>query len=122
MSRPRLTWLLLGLLLPVLSARAEPELPLDKASGLARVRSAGVLRVAIDATYPPMEFLENGQPVGFDVDLSRELARKLGVTAEFIVMDWDGILAGLTSGRYDIIVSSMNITPERRQQVAGCSA
>ncbi|EAU66624.1 glutamine ABC transporter substrate-binding protein [Stigmatella aurantiaca DW4/3-1] len=64
-----------------------------------------------------MEFLENGQPVGFDVDLSRELARRLGVTAQFIVMDWDGILAGLTSGRYDIIVSSMNITPERLQQV-----
>jgi His/Glu/Gln/Arg/opine family amino acid ABC transporter permease subunit len=64
-----------------------------------------------------MEYLENGQPVGFDVDLSRELARRLGVTARFIVMDWDGILAGLTSGRYDIIVSSMNITPARQQQV-----
>jgi His/Glu/Gln/Arg/opine family amino acid ABC transporter permease subunit len=113
MRRQRLTWLLLGvLLLPMLSARAEP-----KPSGLERVQKSGVLRVAIDATYPPMEFLENGQPVGFDVDMSRELARKLGVTAQFIVMDWDGILAGLTSGRYDIIVSSMNITPARQQQV-----
>ncbi|WP_232293404.1 ABC transporter substrate-binding protein/permease [Stigmatella aurantiaca] len=102
--------LLLGVLLPVL---AEPA----PAGELERIRTAGVLRVAIDATYPPMEFLENGQPVGFDVDLSRELARRLGVTAQFIVMDWDGILAGLTSGRYDIIVSSMNITPERLQQV-----
>ncbi|ADO69673.1 Glutamine ABC transporter substrate-binding protein [Stigmatella aurantiaca DW4/3-1] len=98
------------MLLPVL---AEPA----PAGELERIRTAGVLRVAIDATYPPMEFLENGQPVGFDVDLSRELARRLGVTAQFIVMDWDGILAGLTSGRYDIIVSSMNITPERLQQV-----
>jgi His/Glu/Gln/Arg/opine family amino acid ABC transporter permease subunit len=118
MRRLRLTWPLLGvLLLPVLSARGEPERPPDKPSGLARVQKSGVLRVAIDATYPPMEYLENGQPVGFDVDLSRELASKLGVTAQFIVMDWDGILAGLTSGRYDIIVSSMNITPARQQQV-----
>jgi His/Glu/Gln/Arg/opine family amino acid ABC transporter permease subunit len=104
-------WLfLLGVMLPGLGAADEP-------GALARIRAAGELRVAIDATYPPMEYLENGQPVGFDVDLSREIARKLGVTARFIVMDWDGILAGLTSGRYDVIVSSMNITPARQQQV-----
>ncbi len=92
------------------------------ASGLAstppaRLRDSGVLRVAIDATYPPMEFLQGGNPEGFDVDLARALAGRMGLTAEFIVMDWDGILAGLTSGRYDVIISSMNITPERRQQV-----
>ncbi|WP_239014707.1 ABC transporter substrate-binding protein/permease [Archangium violaceum] len=102
--------LLLAVLLASSAAGEEPR-------ALERIQSSGVLRVAIDATYPPMEYLENGQPVGFDVDLSRELARRLGVTAQFIVMDWDGILAGLTSGRYDIIVSSMNITPERQQQV-----
>lgn len=110
--------LLLGLLLPSHASADEPRSePATPGGALARIRSAGVLRVAIDATYPPMEFLEGGQPVGFDVDLARELARRLGVTAEFIVMDWDGILAGLTSGRYDIILSSMNITPARQQQV-----
>jgi His/Glu/Gln/Arg/opine family amino acid ABC transporter permease subunit len=113
-----LGWLLLGLLLPGLAAADEPGgEPTTPGGALARIQSAGVLRVAIDATYPPMEYLEGGQPVGFDVDLARELARRLGVTAEFIVMDWDGILAGLTSGRYDIILSSMNITPARQQQV-----
>ncbi|MBN1209695.1 MAG: ABC transporter permease subunit [Myxococcaceae bacterium] len=112
--------LLLAALLPGLATGSEPReaSPATPPTGaLARVRASGVLRVAIDATYPPMEFLENGQPVGFDVDLARELARRLGVRAQFIVMDWDGILAGLTSGRYDIILSSMNITPARRQQV-----
>jgi len=113
-----LGWLLLGLLLPGVASADEPRRePATPGGALARIRSAGVLRVAIDATYPPMEFLEGGQPVGFDVELARELARRLGVTAEFIVMDWDGILAGLTSGRYDIILSSMNITPARQQQV-----
>ncbi|MDY7233249.1 ABC transporter substrate-binding protein/permease [Hyalangium rubrum] len=115
MRRLCLPWLLLGVLLPLLGASAEQERPPQGA--LARIQAEGVLKVAIDATYPPMEYLENGQPVGFDVDLSREIARRLGVTAQFIVMDWDGILAGLTSGRYDIIVSSMNITPARQQQV-----
>ncbi|WP_224365555.1 ABC transporter substrate-binding protein/permease [Hyalangium versicolor] len=109
-------------LLPGLAPGEEPTrsapAPVAPPGGaLARVQAAGVLRVAIDATYPPMEFLENGQPVGFDIDLAREIARRLGVTAQFVVMDWDGILAGLTSGRYDIILSSMNITPARQQQV-----
>lgn len=112
--------LLVALLAPGLSA-GTGEAPATQGpsseGALARIQAAGVLRVAIDATYPPMEFLENGQPAGFDVELARELARRLGVTAQFIVMDWDGILAGLTSGRYDIIVSSMNITPARQQQV-----
>lgn len=101
----------------LLLAVALPCSGLTRAPAPARIRDAGVLRVAIDATYPPMEFLQEGQPVGFDVDLARALAGRLGVEAEFIVMDWDGILAGLTSGRYDVIISSMNITPERRQQV-----
>ncbi|PTL78790.1 ABC transporter substrate-binding protein/permease [Vitiosangium sp. GDMCC 1.1324] len=111
--------ILLAAFLPGLAAGDEPpNVPATAPAGaLARIRASGVLRVAIDATYPPMEFLENGQPVGFDVELAREIARRLGVTAQFIVMDWDGILAGLTSGRYDIILSSMNITPARQQQV-----
>jgi His/Glu/Gln/Arg/opine family amino acid ABC transporter permease subunit len=112
-------WLLLGLVVTRPASAEEPAVPAAATPGgaLARVRAAGVLRVAIDATYPPMEYLENGQLVGFDVDLAREIAKRLGVSAQFIVMDWDGILAGLTSGRYDIILSSMNITPERTQQV-----
>lgn len=82
-------------------------------------RRAGVVRVAIDPTYPPMVFLDReGQPAGFDVDLARELARRLGARVEFVVMDWSGIIAGLESRRYDLIISSMNITAERQQQVA----
>lgn len=82
------------------------------------VQKTGKLRVAVDTTYPPMEFESiDGKIIGLDVDLARELARVLKVEAEFIVMPWDGILAGLQSNRYDIIMSSMNITPERSAQV-----
>ena len=83
-----------------------------------RIKKAGKILVAVDASYPPMEFEgPQGQPTGFDVDLARELAQKLGVKAEFVVMSWDGILAGLTSKRYDVIMSSMNITADRQKQV-----
>lgn len=82
------------------------------------VKAAGKLRIAVDTTYPPMEFEStDGKIIGLDVDLARELAKILKVEAEFIVMPWDGILAGLQSNRYDIIMSSMNITPERSAQV-----
>jgi ABC-type amino acid transport substrate-binding protein len=76
------------------------------------------LRIAVDTTYPPMEFEgDDGKPTGLDVDLAVEIAKRLKVSAEFIVMPWDGILAGLKSNRYDMIMSSMNITDERKQQV-----
>lgn len=66
----------------LLLAVAPPCSGLARAPAPARIRDAGVLRVAIDATYPPMEFLQEGQPVGFDVDLARALAQRLGVRAE----------------------------------------
>ena len=60
------------------------------------VKKAGKLRVAVDTTYPPMEFEAiDGKIIGLDIDLARELAKVLKVEAEFIVMPWDGILAGL---------------------------
>lgn len=82
------------------------------------VKKSGKLRVAVDVTYPPMEYeTPDGKPVGFDVDLAEALAKKLDVQTEFVVMSWEGILAGLVSNRYDVIISSMNITDERKQKV-----
>ncbi len=85
---------------------------------LERLRKSGKVLIAMDATYPPMEFEgKDGKVTGFDVEFATELAKRLGVKAEFVVMGWDGILAGLTSNRYDMIISAMNITPERQKQV-----
>jgi polar amino acid transport system substrate-binding protein len=85
---------------------------------LDRVKKAGKIAIAIDATYPPMESEgPGGKPVGFDIDFAEEVAKRLGVKTEYIVMNWDGIFAGLNSKRYDIIISSMNITAERAKQV-----
>ncbi|MBY0415029.1 MAG: transporter substrate-binding domain-containing protein, partial [Bdellovibrionales bacterium] len=104
------TLLLLALLFSTIST--------SHALDLDAVKAAGKLRIAVDTTYPPMEFEStDGKVIGLDVDLARELAKLLKVDAEFIVMPWDGILAGLQSNRYDIIMSSMNITKEREAQV-----
>lgn len=88
------------------------------ANDLDAVLKSKKLRVAVDTTYPPMEFEDDGgKIIGLDVDLAREIAKVLKVEVEFIIMPWDGILAGLQSNRYDIIMSSMNITNERKQMV-----
>jgi ABC-type amino acid transport substrate-binding protein len=96
-----------------------PLLPAHSAdSSLVDLKKTGKLRVAIDVTYPPMEFeTPDGKPTGFDVELAESMAKKMGVNAEFVVMSWDGILAGLVSNRYDVIISSMSITDERKQKV-----
>lgn len=80
-------------------------------------RLGSKLRVAIDASYPPMEFEKDGQPQGFDVEYADALAKALGLQVEYVVSDWSGIIAGLSSNRYELIISSMNITEERKKEV-----
>ena len=88
----------------------------DKA--LPGITKAGKIVIALDPTYPPMESEESdGKLVGFDIDMAREIAKRLGVKAEFMVMAWEGIISGLVSNRYDLIISSMNITAEREKQI-----
>jgi len=91
---------------------------LSFARSLSEIQKEKKLKIAVDTTYPPMEFESiDGKIIGLDVDLAKEIAKNLKVEAEFIVMPWDGILAGLAGNRYDMIMSSMNITPERSAQV-----
>ncbi len=72
------------------------------------------LTVAIDDTYPPMEYVnEDGELVGFDVDMAKALAEEMGVEIEFISTAWDGIFAGLSVDQYDCIISSVSMTEDR---------
>jgi polar amino acid transport system substrate-binding protein len=78
----------------------------------------GVLMAGSDTSFPPMEFSdEKGGYIGFDVDLCNALAKKMGLELEVVSTAWDGIIPALISGRYDIIMSAMSITPERLQQI-----
>jgi len=74
-----------------------------------------VLRIGTDATYPPFETVdtETGQPTGFDIDLVTALCRMNGWKPQFIVTPFDGIIPGLRSKKYDVVISAMTITPER---------
>jgi His/Glu/Gln/Arg/opine family amino acid ABC transporter permease subunit len=87
--------------------------PLLAQSALERVRTAGRLRVGIDATYPPFGIAEGGEFSGFDVDIARAIARELGVEAELVNASFDGVFPALQNGSFDVVISAVTITPER---------
>lgn len=86
----------------------------DEEDLLADVLERGVIRVSTDPNYAPQSFLdENGEFVGFDIDVAREIARRLGVEVEFVTPDWDVITAGNWGSQWDLSVGSMTVTTAR---------
>lgn len=83
---------------------------------LARVIASGKLRVNTDPNYAPQSFQNpDGTFDGFDVDVAREIANRLGLDIEFTTFSWDLTVAGSWNDRWDISVGSMTITPERQE-------
>ncbi len=76
-----------------------------------------VLRVGTDATFPPMEFVENGKRTGFDIELVEALAKSMGKQVEWVDIDFKGLIPGLISRRFDMAVSAIYITDERKKVV-----
>jgi polar amino acid transport system substrate-binding protein len=83
---------------------------------LQEVKDRGVLRVSTDPAYPPQSFLNNqGEYEGFDIDVTEEIAKRMGVEVEWVTPSWDVITAGNWNGRWDLSVGSMTITPARAE-------
>lgn len=77
-----------------------------------------VLKVGADIAYAPFEFMDTNQkPTGFDVDLMTEIGKDLGYTVKFETAAFDGLIASLGSGKFDVIASAMTITDERAKSV-----
>lgn len=82
------------------------------------IKKSGVLRVGTNFPYAPMEFFaEDGKtPTGVDVDLISEVAARLGLKADFVNMNWDGLIPALNSGRFEVIAASVGDFTERQKQ------
>ncbi|KJS23273.1 MAG: ABC transporter substrate-binding protein [Clostridiaceae bacterium BRH_c20a] len=90
----------------------------DKGDALVRVQKAGEISFAMSGGYPPFNYYdEKNELVGFDVDVSNEVAKRLGVEFRPVTTDWSGIIEGLRSGVYDGILGSMAVTDERKEKV-----
>ncbi len=120
--RNRIVGLLLAVMMGILclagfggSAAAEAgQATLD------RIKADGSFTFALSGGYPPFNYIdeETGAVVGFDVDIANALAAVIGVKAEAVTTQWDGIIGGLIGNRFDTIIGSMAITDARLKEVS----
>lgn len=81
------------------------------------VKQRGSLVVGL-STFVPWAMLDrNGQLIGFEIDVAKQLAEDMGVSVEFVPTAWDGIIPALIAGRFDVIISGMSITTQRNLTV-----
>ncbi len=80
-------------------------------------QAQAVLTVGTDATFPPMEFVENGKRTGFDIELVEAVGKAMGRKVEWVDIDFKGLIPGLISKRFDMAVSAIYITDERKKVV-----
>lgn len=92
--------------------------PAETQSTLKQVRQKGQLSVGSDTTYAPMEFIKDNKVSGFDVDLMNAIGDRLGLTCTVMPTAWEGIIAALQTSKFDALISSITITPEREKEVA----
>lgn len=109
--------LLIGALIVLTMAACQSSKPNTDATTLDSIKSAGKIVVGLEGTWQPWSYHnEKEELVGFDVEVAKAVATKLGVEAEIVECEWDGLLAGLDSGRFDIVVNGVDVTEERSQK------
>src|ERR1700712_1915164 len=85
-------------------------------SGENQVKSSGVLRVGTEGVYSPFSYHDaaTGELVGYDVDVAKAVADKLGVKVEFVETPWDSMFAALEANRFDVVANEVTINEERK--------
>ena len=118
MKRVISTILILFLLVaawPALAADVRQELA--QQSTLEQVLGKNRLRVGFSTFVPWAMKGKTGEFIGFEIDVARQLAKDMGVEIEFVPTKWSGIIPALLTGKFDIIIGGMGITPERNLKV-----
>ncbi|MCH4035022.1 MAG: transporter substrate-binding domain-containing protein [Lachnospiraceae bacterium] len=84
---------------------------------LARIKSTGKITVGLEGDWQPFSYHDDDDNlVGYDVEVAQNIALHLGVEADLVEGPWDGLFAGMDSGRYDIVVNGVDVTPDRQQK------
>ena len=95
------------------SAGASPAAD-SSADQLAAIQASGKLIVALEGAWQPWSYHDESDTlVGYDVEVSRAIAEKLGVEPEYVESDWDSLFAGLDAGRFDMVCNGVEVTDER---------
>ncbi|ANN56474.1 amino acid ABC transporter substrate-binding protein [Mesorhizobium sp. SEMIA 3007] len=84
-------------------------------ANLDQIKQAGIIKIGTEGTYAPFTYHDaSGALVGFDVEIAKAIADKLGVKVEFLEGKWDGLIAGLDVKRYDAVINEVGITDARK--------
>ncbi len=82
---------------------------------LDQIKASGFLKIGTEGTYAPFTFHDASNALtGFDVEIARAIAKRLGVKAQFVEGKWDGLIAGLDVKRYDVVINEVTITDARK--------
>jgi len=84
---------------------------------LEQIEKAGTIVVATEGSFPPFNFFRGPTLTGFEVDVAEALAKKMGVAIEWRALSFDALLAGLRQDRWDLVIASFAITPQRSKAV-----
>ena len=95
----------------------EPAAAADES--LTKIEDQGYFVVGLDDAFPPMGYREEGtnEIIGFDIDLAKEVASRMGVEVKFQPVIWDTIIEELNGGNIDVIWNGLTITPERQEKI-----
>jgi polar amino acid transport system substrate-binding protein len=88
-----------------------------EARTLEEIKKAGTIVAASEGAFPPFNFFEGKKLVGFEIDVGDEIAKRLGVQVEWKALAFDALLAGLQTDRFDMVIASFGVTPERQKAV-----
>lgn len=117
MKNKRYLAMLLSVVMLALMLAGCAAKPAEEGDLLARIQSRGSITVAMEGTWAPWTYHnEADELVGYDVEIAQKIAEKLGVSVNFVEGEWDGLLAGLDDGRYDIMVNGVGIAPDREEK------
>ena len=104
-----------GAVPPVQAQSARQELSAE--SVIETIKRRGAIKIGLSLFMPWTMRDRNGELIGFEIDVGRKLAEDMGVEVEFVPTAWDGIIPALISGKFDVIISGLSITPQRNLTV-----
>jgi polar amino acid transport system substrate-binding protein len=90
---------------------------LSAQSVIEEIKQRGILRVGVSTFVPWAMPNNNGELVGFEIDVAKRLAEEMGVKLESVPTSWDGMIPALMAGKFDVVISGMSITPNRNLTV-----
>ncbi|SMO32504.1 transporter substrate-binding domain-containing protein [Melghirimyces algeriensis] len=90
----------------------------NDSDALQEIKERGTLRIGTEGTYKPFSFRDEktDKLTGYDVEVAREIAKRMGVKAEFVESPWDSMLTGLQTERFDTVANQVGITEERKEK------